>query len=296
MRRVLLLLACLIPAWAQRVALTFDDGPGLGTTPRLTAPQRNEALLKALREAGVQAVLFANGREGGDSPEGLAALRRWGQEGHLVGNHTWDHLNLERVSPDAFLADVARLDAVIQPLPGYRPWLRFPYLKEGSTAPLRGAVRQGLAARGYRVSPVTIASFDWLYDEHLRAGLKAQPNRDLGPLRARYLEHLITQAEAAQTLAKTTLGREVDHVILLHHTLLNALFLPDVIRLFRDNGWTIIDPATAYRDPLYAQEPRAMSQGTSRLMELARDRGLEAPTSLDQAFAEERERLKRIGW
>lgn len=296
MRRALLLLACLVPAWSQRVALTFDDGPGLGPTPRLAAPQRNEALLKALREAKVQAVLFANGREGGDAPEGLEALRRWGQEGHLLGNHTWDHLNLERVSPDTFLADVARLDAVIKPLPGYRPWLRFPYLKEGSTAPVRNAVRQGLAARGYRGAPVTIASFDWLYDEHLRAGLKEQPNRNLGPLRTRYLEHLITQAEAAQALAKATLGRDVDHVLLLHHTLLNALFLPDVIRLFRDNGWTLIGPEQAYRDPAYAQEPKALSRGTSHLMELARDRGQAVPESLDQAFAEERERLKRIGW
>lgn len=281
---------------AQRVALSFDDGPGLGPTPRLSAPQRQEALLKALREAHVQAVLFANGRDGGDSLEGVAALRRWGQEGHLLGNHTWDHLNAERVPPEAFLLDVDRLDAVIRPLPGYRPWLRFPYLKEGSTPAARTSLRSGLAKRGYRTTPVTIATFDWFFDERLRAGLRAHPGRDLASLRSAYLDHLITQAEAAQALAKATLGREVPHVILLHHTLLNALFLPDVIQLFRNNGWTLVAPEVAFQDPLYLQEPTSLSRGTSRLMELARDRGLPAPESLDQAYAEVQARLTQIGW
>jgi len=42
-------------------------------------------------------------------------------------------------------------------------------------------------------------------------------------------------------LSMRILGRSVRHVMLMHHNLINALFLPDVIRLFEDRGWRIID-------------------------------------------------------
>jgi hypothetical protein len=44
-------------------------------------------------------------------------------------------------------------------------------------------------------------------------------------------------------------------VLLLHHRLLNALFLGDVVDLFRARGWAILSPDDAFADPAYQVAP-----------------------------------------
>eukprot|EP01034_Spumella_vulgaris_P042748 gene42748-53037_t len=64
--------ASVAAAQAQSVAFTFDDGPDLGATPRMSAQQRNAAMLAALDKHGVKAALFVTAGNGADRPEGLA--------------------------------------------------------------------------------------------------------------------------------------------------------------------------------------------------------------------------------
>ena len=46
---------------------------------------------------------------------------------------------------------------------------------------------------------------------------------------------------------------------------INAEFLPDVITMFRNKGWTIVSPDAAYADPLYALVPNVLPAGESIL-------------------------------
>jgi peptidoglycan/xylan/chitin deacetylase (PgdA/CDA1 family) len=62
-----------------RVALTFDDGPSPGPT---------DAILDILREENVPAAFFVIGRNVASAPH---LLKRMHDEGHLIGNHTYDH-------------------------------------------------------------------------------------------------------------------------------------------------------------------------------------------------------------
>ena len=64
----------------KHYAITFDDGPTAGQTDRV---------LDALGEAGAKAAFFVIGRNVRTSPELVARMDR---EGHLVANHSYDHL------------------------------------------------------------------------------------------------------------------------------------------------------------------------------------------------------------
>ncbi|GLH70553.1 polysaccharide deacetylase [Geothrix rubra] len=280
---------------AQTLTLTFDDGPNRVRTPLLSPETRNAAILKALGDAKVQAIVFANGIDGGDTPEGRAALAAWGRAGHLVGNHTYSHLRLADLA--AFEADVQRCDALIRGIPGYTKLFRFPYLKEGATLETRDGMRKALAEAGYRNAHVTIPTFDWLIDEHLRTRLKADPQASLEPYRTYYVEDVLDQADRARALALKLTGREVKHAVLLHHCLLNALFLGELIHALRANGWTLVGPLEAYADPIYQQAPRTLDTGTSLLRTLAAERGLlpGRAEGLEAAYARERERLREAG-
>lgn len=292
----LLLAACgALGLGAQTLALTFDDGPNRVRTPRLSPDQRNAAILQALKEAKVQAIVFANGIDGGDTAEGRAALAAWGEAGHLVGNHTYSHLRLADLA--AFKTDFLRCDAMIRGIPGYAKLFRFPYLKEGATLDIRDGMRAALAEAGYRNALVTIPTFDWLIDERLRSRLRRDPQADLEPYRTYYVEDVLDQADRARALALKLTGREVAHAVLLHHCLLNALFLGDLIRALRANGWTLVGPLEAYADPLYRQAPRTLDTGTSLLKTLAAEQGLipARTEGLEEAYAHEKDRLLKAG-
>ena len=293
----LILVFCLGPLGlgAQSLTLTFDDGPNRVQTPRLSPEARNAEILKALREEKVQAILFANGLDGGDSREGRAALATWGQAGHLVGNHTYSHLMLKDL--EGFRTDFLRCDGLIQGIPGYARFFRFPYLKEGATLEARDGMRKALQDSGYRNASVTIPTFDWLIDERLRARLRQNSKADLQPYRTYYLEDVLGQADRARALALELTGREVKHAMLLHHSLLNALFLGDLIRALKLNGWTLIGPLEAYADPIYREAPQGLNSGTSLLQALAQEKGLLATPSLglEEAYAKEQQRLREAG-
>lgn len=264
-------------ASAQSIAFTFDDGPQLKETPVLSPAARNQALLDTLARHGVQATLFVTLGNGADRPEGLALARAWGDAGHTVGNHTVTHPNLHEatVTLERYQRELLDCDAVIAALPGYRKWFRFPYLREGNTAEKREGMRAFLAAQGYRNAPVTLDTSDWRLDETLRVVLARNPRADLRPLKTAYLSHVWQRAQAYRRLAHMLLGRDIPLVILLHHNLINALWLDDVIEQFQSRGWAFTTPDQAFADPVYAQQPEHLAAGQSLLLSMARGLGLD---------------------
>jgi len=267
--------APLHPSSAPTIALTFDDGPNLMATPLLSAAQRNQALLDALAQHGVQATLFVTVDRGADRPEGLALARAWGAAGHTVGNHTVTHpdLNASTVTLAGYQREVLDCDLVIATLPGYRRWFRYTYLREGNTPEKRDGMRRFLAEWHYRNAHVTLDTSDWRLNGALMEVLRRDPGADLSPLRQAYLEHLWQRATAYRRLSNELLGRNIAQVMLLHHNLINALWLGDAIAMFQERGWHFVAPERAYADPAYASPPERQVPGQSLLLSLARAQG-----------------------
>ena len=106
-----------IPADEPRyVALTFDDGPRRSTTARL---------LDGLRERGASATFFLVGEQLAGNED---LIRRMAQEGHQIGNHTWDHVRLQGDEPAHQIQEIQDTDkALTAILGGSGYWLRPPY-------------------------------------------------------------------------------------------------------------------------------------------------------------------------
>jgi peptidoglycan/xylan/chitin deacetylase (PgdA/CDA1 family) len=149
-------------ASAQSVAFTFDDAPNMNAGPLMTAAQRNSAMLAALAKHKARAALFVTAGNGADRPEGNALVRAWGEAGHVIGNHTMTHLDLNRdaVSLAQYQKEILDCDAIISGMPGYRKWYRFTYLREGKTPEKRDGMRQFLAQQGYRNAYVSLDTSD----------------------------------------------------------------------------------------------------------------------------------------
>ncbi|MCQ9185861.1 polysaccharide deacetylase family protein, partial [Streptomyces sp. IBSBF 2953] len=100
----------------RTMVLTFDDGPDPRYTPHI---------LDTLAEYDVRAMFFVCGEMAVDNQDLLA---RMADEGHIVGNHTWSHPLLTRLTRRQIHSEMSRTSDVIEEGYGERPrWFRAPY-------------------------------------------------------------------------------------------------------------------------------------------------------------------------
>lgn len=261
---------------AQSVAFTFDDGPNLAETPRLSPQQRNAAMLAALAKHEVKAALFVTPAYGANQTAGLALAKAWGQAGHAIGNHSMTHpdLNGTSVSLTQYQQEILDCDKIISTLPGYQKWFRYTYLREGNTPEKRDGMRAFLKQQDYRNAYVSLDTSDWRLNEKLIEVLSKNSDADIRPIKQAYLAHVKQRALAYRALSQQLQGRDIAQVMLMHHNLINALWLDDVIAMFKEMKWTITTPAVAFADPIYQLLPERAAPGQSLLLSMARSLGL----------------------
>ena len=90
----------------RQIALTFDDGPH---------PKYTKLLLDGLAQRGVVATFFVVGK---NIPSNEALISRMEQEGHLIGNHTYDHVKISDLSAEQACEQVERTSALVREITG----------------------------------------------------------------------------------------------------------------------------------------------------------------------------------
>jgi peptidoglycan-N-acetylglucosamine deacetylase len=98
------------------IAMTFDDGPSAENTPRL---------LEMLKQRNIKATFFLIGQNAAANPD---LVRRILAEGHEIGNHSWTHPQLSKLSDDRVTTEITKTQDAIKDASGYTPTLlRPPY-------------------------------------------------------------------------------------------------------------------------------------------------------------------------
>ena len=100
----------------KRVALTFDDGPN---------PEYTEKLLDGLKDREVKATFFLLGNQVELYPD---IVKRMHGEGHLIGNHSYDHVNLGALCESEACTQIKKTNDAIYKVTGeYPEYLRPPF-------------------------------------------------------------------------------------------------------------------------------------------------------------------------
>lgn len=258
---------------SPKIALTMDDF-NWNNSIKLNPEQRNDAILGALGRYSIEAALFVIGRNI-ESERGKTLLSDWDKAGHLIGNHTYSHRNYHapEMTTAEFYQDILRAEELLKAFPRFRKWFRFPMLKEGDTVAKRDELRASLAQHGYRMGYVTIDNSDWLIEQRLQKKLEKDADANLKPYRDFYLEHMWARAQYYDSLAHKVAGRAVKHTILVHFNLLNALFMGDLMEMFKSKGWQWIDAEEAFADPVFNAMPKIVPAGQSIIWALAKASG-----------------------
>ncbi|HEX4335030.1 MAG TPA: glycosyltransferase [Polyangiaceae bacterium] len=135
-------------ASGKQIALTFDDGPDERNTGKL---------LDVLHDLKVPAAFFVIGENVMRAPE---LVVREAREGHLVGNHTYNHPHLEGLTPREAAGQLTETQRLVEGLTGIRsPLFRGPYTttiepdRPDDLAVLRVALAGGYLFVGANVDP-----------------------------------------------------------------------------------------------------------------------------------------------
>ena len=281
--RLLRLLVCIVSvclgslpraAFAQKpqIAFTFDDLPAHGPLPPGTArPAVVASILKTLKSEGMPPVYgFVNGFRVARFPYQIHILEQWHAAGEPMGNHTWSHPELDKLSAAAYERNIQRNEALLRRVDphGDWHWFRYPFLEEGDTVEKREEVRHWLEARGYRIAEVSMDFQDYLWNEPY-ARCEAQGNQvAIQQLHDTYLATADTYIGVYRELAHRLYARDVPYVLLMHVGAFDAHMLPELIALFRQRGFEFTTLDGAMADPVYHADPAVAAPGGTTFNEL----------------------------
>jgi peptidoglycan/xylan/chitin deacetylase (PgdA/CDA1 family) len=278
---VLLLLAALhAPALAQprAVAITIDDLPRGGDSRQLSLEAVKAMTVKLMtpfREQRIPVIGFVNeGRAVDFGPEGVReVLELWLDAGAELGNHSYSHLNINRVPLVEYTADVTRGEPLVRAALAARGrtlrYFRHPFLFTGPTAEIKAGLQAFLDAAGYVVAPVTLDNADYMF-----ASLYTRPEyRE--QVRAAYVPYMEAVVAAFEAASVALAGREFPQVLLLHANELNADLMPELLAMLRRRGYDFIALEEALADAVYrSPEDYVGRNGFSWIHRWTRTKGL----------------------
>lgn len=266
------------------LSITIDD-PTVDSTAMYTWQYKDDALLSTLDKHGIKAALFVCGKRINNAA-GSELIGKWDSRGHMICNHSFSHSYFPstKITLTDYEEDFHACDSIIRKYKNYTKLYRFPFLKEGNTAEKRDGFRNFLSVQNYKIGYVTIDASDWYIDARMKDTLKANPISivdgrvtssalDLRAYRQYYLDHIYNRAMFYDSLARQLTGRSVKHTLLLHHSLLNAMFLDDLLNMFKEKGWEIVNASDAFSDEIYNIYPDILPAGESLIWAMAKQTG-----------------------
>jgi peptidoglycan/xylan/chitin deacetylase (PgdA/CDA1 family) len=259
------ILAGSLPSRAQKqperqVAITIDDLPAgsANTMATATISEMTAKLLSTLREQKIPVVGFVNEKKlykFGEVDERIKALRMWLDYGFDLGNHTFSHMSLNQAGLKAWEDDVVQGESVTRLLLAEHNmklrYFRHPFLDTGRDLQTRREAEAFLVNRGYRIAPVTLDAWDWMYagvyEEAKKRGDTAQQQQ----LVSSYLSYSDEMFAYTEQLAQQTIGYEPKQVLLLHANQLESDHIGELLEVMRKRGYRFITLEDALSDQAY---------------------------------------------
>jgi peptidoglycan/xylan/chitin deacetylase (PgdA/CDA1 family) len=245
----------------RQVAITIDDLPA-GMADRLPAADitaLTTKLLGTLRDQKIPVVGFVNEKKlykTGEVDERIKVLQMWLDYGFELGNHTFSHASLNQISLKDWEDEVVQGESVTRMLLAQKKmklrYFRHPYLDTGRDLLTRRQAEAFLVERGYRIAPITLDGWDWMF-----AGLyEDAKKRSDAPLQDKIVKEYLSYHDAVfaydEQFSTKLLGYEPKQILLLHASNLEADHIGELLDVLRKRGYRFITLEDALGDQAYS--------------------------------------------
>lgn len=238
-KKYLLLIAVLLTvtsiSFAQKryLAITIDDLPFVGESKNFHL----NMIIDAIKASEIPATGFVIAKE--VNATNLPTLQKFHDAGLGLGNHTMSHTNLNRVSADKYIQEIAEADKILSPVLTEPKFFRYPYLVMGDGFKKERVIHY-LSSKNYHVAPISIDSKDFIFNQLLLSVPENQRRHFLTVLKPCYLDFIWQQTLKAEEHSRYARKPDQAQILLIHANLLNAYVLPDIINLFKQNGFGFV--------------------------------------------------------
>ena len=244
----------------RKVAITIDDLPA-GMADRLPASDitaMTTRLLTTLRDQKIPVVGFVNERKlykPGETDERIKALEMWLDYGFELGNHTFSHASLNQIELKDWEDEVVAGESVTRILLAQHKmrlrYFRHPYLDTGRDLLTRRKAEEFLTQRGYRIAPVTLDAWDWMFAGLYEDAKKANAAELEQKIVREYLSHHDAMFAYTEQLSAKVVGYEPKQILLLHASNLEADHIGELLDVLRKRGYRFITLEDALSDAAY---------------------------------------------
>ena len=245
----------------RQVAVTIDDLPG-GMADRLPAADvtaMTAKLLGTLRDQKIPVVGFVNEKKlykTGEVDERIKALQMWIDYGFELGNHTFSHASLNVVGLKAWEDEVIQGESVTRMLLAQKKmplrYFRHPFLDTGRDLQTRRQAEAFLVERGYRIAPITLDAWDWMFAGLYEDAKKRNDTALLQQIVKEYLAYHDAMFAYYEQLSIKVVGYEPKQILLLHASNLEADHIGELLDVLRKRGYRFVTLGDALSDPAYS--------------------------------------------
>lgn len=287
----LFILFCWAGAFGQKreVVVTFDDLPTSYEYSLQAKQEITKKLLQSIKSNNIPAIGFVNESKlfvPGEIDGRTELLRMWLDAGLELGNHTFSHVNLEKIPIEAYEEDVIRGETVTRLLLNQKNmklrYFRHPQLFTGLTVEYQNALAAFLKKRGYTVAPVTIDNVDYVFAYTYYKAKQRGDTKTMSVVGEAYIPYIEKMFEFFEQLSKDSFGYEIKQVLLLHANDLNADYLDKLAAMMKRRGYSFIALEEALKDKTYSLADAQMNRGVSWIHRWRKTKNLPAVAEPDE--------------
>jgi len=271
----------------MEVAITVDDLPGGEQANNISRSMVSEEMLTVFKKHHINHVYGMMNGSKITNKQDLKLLQDWIAKGNLLGNHTYSHMDLSKVTAEKFISDIKRNEILLMKLMGNKDYkyFRFPYLAEGNTKNKRDRVRQFLTNNHYKIAPVTVDFFDYEWNEPYIRCSNIKDKKSVDWLKESYLEQSLNALIIAHELSMMLFKRDIKNILLIHINGLSVSTLDSLLTAYEKRGIKFISLPDALSDPVYKVNPGIVrDRSYTFLNQIRLSRHLKNPKIVDKLY------------
>jgi peptidoglycan-N-acetylglucosamine deacetylase len=238
-------------AHKKQISITIDDLPFVGDYRNFHLNMMIETLVK--EQAPATGFIIA--RE--VRKDNWEMLQKFRDAGLGLGNHTLTHANLSALNAQGYQHEIEAADKILSPVLTKPKYFRYPYLAM-SSGQKKEDILCFLAKKHYRIAPITVDTKDFAFNQRLFAVPELDRRAYLEELKPFYLDFIWQQTVLAEEHNAYHHNTQQAQILLIHANLLNAYVLPDIIKLYKEKGYTFVslqDALKTFKYPVRCAKP-----------------------------------------
>ncbi len=261
---IIFIFNALIIGQKKHVSFTFDDLPFVALRNKNIDFQKTASLklLQSIKKHKIPAIGFVNEFKlyNGDKldQQKVDLLKLWLNAALDLGNHTFSHMDYHRVNCNEYFNDIIKGEKVTKQLmKNFNKkikYFRHPYLHIGETKDKADSLRTFLKENGYVEAPVTIDNSDWIFNSAYDSAMAKQDTALMKRIGIEYINYMESKLKYYESETNKIFGRNINQILLLHASELNADYLDDLAKMYERNNYDFIPLSQTLKDEAYSTE------------------------------------------